>query len=258
MKKIIKLMMVGLVVVALTVGCSAEDTEEKEEATTNVEDEVVEEVEAEPELEELKDDERALFNTPVEELDQLTYDELNQMATIIGHSAEYTDEDKELINKNASEIGDEFDRKLAEKEEQEAKEKAEQEAKEEEERKRKEQEEKERAEQEAKEEAEKYETGITYEDMARDKSGRIGEYVKFSGKVIQVIVGDQENQYRLATNGDYDDVILIEINHQKLEQNILEDDQITIEGLSVGNITYETVRGDTREIPFVLVENLYQ
>ena len=106
-----------------------------------------------------------------------------------------------------------------------------------------EKEEKERieAEEKAKAEKEKYNTGITTRDIARDRNGLEGSLVKFSGKIIQVINGKLTTQYRMAVNDDYDQIIFIEIANDKLESNILEDDYITIEGVSVGNITYTTI-----------------
>ena len=122
-----------------------------------------------------------------------------------------------------------------------------------------EKEEKERieAEEKAKAEKEKYNTGITTRDIARDRNGLEGSLVKFSGKIIQVIKGKLTTQYRMAVNDDYDQIIFIEIANDKLESNILEDDYITIEGVSVGNITYTTIFGAEQTIPGVEVHNFY-
>lgn len=93
--------------------------------------------------------------------------------------------------------------------------------------------------------------------MARDKDGLMGEYVKFSGKVVQVMQGDGYNQYRFAVNDDYDQMILIEIANDLIDSNILEDDYITIEGMSFGIHTYTTVLGAEQTIPAVIVDNVY-
>lgn len=111
----------------------------------------------------------------------------------------------------------------------------------------------EEAEKAAKEaEAKKYNTGITWENIARD--GRIGEYCKFSGKVIQVINGTSATQYRVATSGSYDNVMLIEIPNSIKHKTILEDDNISFKGISAGNMEYTTVLGARMSIPAVLVE----
>lgn len=119
------------------------------------------------------------------------------------------------------------------------------------EKERKEREEAERKEQEQ----EKYNTGITVKDMARDKDGLAGSLVTFSGKIIQIMQGDGYNQYRMAVDDDYDQVILIEISDDQLETNILEDDFITIQGVSFGNVEYETVMGAKQSVPGVIVDN---
>lgn len=139
---------------------------------------------------------------------------------------------------------------IEEKEKKEAEEKAKKEA---EEKTKKEAEEKAKKEAEAK----KYETGITWEDMARDKNGKIGNYARLSGKILQVINGDGYNQYRMAVNSDYDKVILIQISKTMLDTNILEDDLITVEGMCTGNISYKTVLGAENTIPSLSVNNFY-
>ena len=104
-------------------------------------------------------------------------------------------------------------------------------------------------------EAKKYESGITWEDMARDSNGRSGEYTTLSGKIIQVMNGDGYTQYRLAVGGDYDKVVLIQIDSYKLTQNILEDDYITVKGKCTGNISYKTVLGSEQTIPSLYVDS---
>ena len=78
----------------------------------------------------------------------------------------------------------------------------------------KEEEEKKAAEEaQAKKEAEKkekkgYEIGITFDQVARTPDDFVGEKVKFKGRVVQVIEGDNIIQIRLAIDDDYDKVIL--------------------------------------------------
>ena len=163
---------------------------------------------------------------------------------------------KEEQAKITPEVQEFIDQKEAE---QKAQEEAERKAKEEEQAK-KEAEEKARieAEEKAKQEAEKYNTGLTYEDLARNPQANTGKYVKFYGKVIQVMNGDNAVQYRLAVDEDYDQVVLIEISKSKLTNgNILEDDLITIEGMFMGEFENTTVLGATRTNPGILVDNVY-
>ena len=53
-----------------------------------------------------------------------------------------------------------------------------------------------------------YETGITYEQLARTPDDYKGDKIKFTGKVIQVIEGSEEIKIRLAVNSNYDTIIL--------------------------------------------------
>lgn len=138
-------------------------------------------------------------------------------------------------------------------------------AQEEKERKEREAEEKRKAEEErkAKEEAERkekqgYNTGITYSQLARTPDEYRGEKVKFSGKVLQVQEADNYIAIRLAVGGNYNNVIflVIETNRVEMNQRILEDDNITVYGKSAGIYTYETVMGNELSIPSMSVDKI--
>ncbi len=126
--------------------------------------------------------------------------------------------------------------------EQEAKEKAEQEA---------------AAEAEAKEKA-GYDTGITYDQLARTPDEYEGELVKFTGKVLQVIEGDNEIDIRLAVNKDYDTVIYCGYNPNIVSSRVLEDDTVTIYGTSLGLYSYKSTIGGKITIPAVWVDKIDQ
>ena len=128
-------------------------------------------------------------------------------------------------------------------------------AAEEEEKARKEQEEKEAREVE---EAKGYETGITYDNLARTPDDYIGKKVKFYGKVVQVIEGDGEVQIRLAVNEDYDSILLGGYDSTIVSSRILDDDKITIYGTSLGLISYQSTMGGTITIPAVTIEKIDQ
>ena len=105
------------------------------------------------------------------------------------------------------------------------------------------------AEEQAKREAEahKYETGLTWEQIAREgKKGTLGQ---FEGKIIQVMNGDGFTQYRVTINGDYDQVMLIEVKNGVAKETLLEDDYVYFKGESLGTITYTTVMGAEMTIP---------
>ncbi|MDR0138503.1 toxin regulator [Metabacillus idriensis] len=117
------------------------------------------------------------------------------------------------------------------------------------------------AEEEAKRKAEEkakrgYDTGITYNQLARTPDDFIGEKVKFKGKVVQVMEGDGTTQIRLAVNDNYDTIIFGEFDSSILKARILENDVITIMGLSTGLLTYESTMGGNISIPGMLIEKI--
>lgn len=112
----------------------------------------------------------------------------------------------------------------------------------------------------AAEEAERvgYDTGITYDQLARNPDDYLFEKVKFRGTVIQVMEGDGQTQIRLAVNDDYDLILFAEFDAAVLDSRILEDDTITIRGLSSGLITYESTMGGSISIPGVIIDQIEQ
>ncbi len=112
--------------------------------------------------------------------------------------------------------------------------------------------------QKAAEEAQGYETGISYDQLARTPGDFEGKKVKFYGKVIQVIEGDGTVQIRLAVDDNYDTVLFGEYPSSVVASRILEDDYITVYGTSVGTISYQSTLGGTITIPGVLIEKIEQ
>lgn len=110
----------------------------------------------------------------------------------------------------------------------------------------------------AAEEAKGYETGITYDNLARRPDDYKDKKVKFTGKVIQVLEGDGYVQIRLAINSDYDKVVLCEYDPSIVDSRILEDDIITIYGVSVGTITYQSAMNVPITIPAILIDRIDQ
>ncbi len=134
---------------------------------------------------------------------------------------------------------------LADKEKKEAELKAERDKKEAEEKAKKEAEEKAKKEEEAK----GYETGITYEELARNPDKNKGKKVSFTGTVIQVIRGDGEDQFRVQVKDDYKKIIFVTYITKDGENKILENDKVIIRGISIGEITYDSTMGGKISIP---------
>lgn len=101
-----------------------------------------------------------------------------------------------------------------------------------------------------------YDTGITYDQLARRPDDYEGEKVKFTGKVIQVLEGDAINNIRFAVNSNYDTLLLCKYNKNIVESRVLEDDVITIYGTSGGLFTYESVAGTSITLPLVYIEKI--
>lgn len=175
----------------------------------------------------------------------------NQIAQQQTQIAEKDKKIKELQGK-VDEAAPWFEMTAAEQEKKEAELKAAKEAKE------KEEAEKLAAEQKKKEEEEKkgYDTGITYSQLARTPDDYLAKKVKFSGKVVQVMEDGDSVGIRLAVDGDYDNIILGTFNSSIISERILEDDYITVYGLSAGIYTYESTMGASISVPSMTIDKI--
>lgn len=175
-------------------------------------------------------------------------DQIAQQQTQI---AEKDKKIKELQGK-VDEAAPWFEMTAAEQEKKEAELKAAKEAKE------KEEAEKLAAEQKKKEEEEKkgYDTGITYSQLARTPDDYLAKKVKFSGKVVQVMEDGDSVGIRLAVDGDYDNIILGTFDSSIISERILEDDYITVYGLSAGIYTYESTMGASISVPSMTIDKI--
>lgn len=135
--------------------------------------------------------------------------------------------------------------------ERKAKEEAERKAKEEEEARRQ----KEEEEAAKKKEQQGYNTGITYDQLARDEQKYWFEKVTFKGKVLQVQEGIDENVIRLAVDGNYDKVLLVRHLSPRVGDRILDKDWITVRGIFNGLESYTSVLGAQITLPTVLCED---
>lgn len=99
-----------------------------------------------------------------------------------------------------------------------------------------------------------YNTGITYDNLARTPDDHLGDKVTLSGEVAQVIEGGDYTQYRLAVDQDYDNMVLIQIPSELLTSRVLENDLITIYGESQGTTDYESTLGGNITVPAITVD----
>lgn len=98
---------------------------------------------------------------------------------------------------------------------------------------------------------------MNYKNVARNPDSFIGDLITFSGKVIQVIEGtDGESQYRIATSGSYEDVVLVSYTRPEGASRVLEDDKVTVYGLCLGVFSYQSTMGATITIPACLATSI--
>lgn len=151
--------------------------------------------------------------------------------------------EKELVDAKIVEVNKATEEQLAqEKAQKEAEEEAKRQAEEEEKR------------QKAEAEDHKYETGLTWEQIARE--GKVGTLGQFEGKIVQVMNGTGFTQYRVAINGNYDTIMLVEVLDGISSEVLLEDDYVYFKGMSMGQYTYTTVLGSEMTIPSFIVDEI--
>ena len=63
-------------------------------------------------------------------------------------------------------------------------------------------------------------------------------------------------QYRVAINGDYNQVMLIQVKNGVSTETLLEDDYVYFKGQSLGTVTYKTVLGAEMTVPAFKVEEI--
>lgn len=105
-----------------------------------------------------------------------------------------------------------------------------------------------------------YETGITYEQLARTPDDYEGHLVKFTGEVVQVMEDTENNEVsiRLAVDGNYDNILFCGYSSDIVTSRVLENDTITIYGTSYGLYSYESALGGQITIPAVWIDKIDQ
>lgn len=90
---------------------------------------------------------------------------------------------------------------------------------------------------------------VKYEKIARNPDDYTGAQIKFSGIVLQVSEGEDQNMLRLGTKDEYDDVVIVGYDPTLKKERILEGDSVTVYGECVGLYSYEAVLGNTITLP---------
>lgn len=94
---------------------------------------------------------------------------------------------------------------------------------------------------------------LDFNAISRDPNSYEGKNYTFSGKVIQVmeqnVLSSTYVVMRIATKGNYDNVVYVTYTRGSDEARILEDDRVTVYGTCEGLYTYETVLGSSVTLP---------
>ena len=108
----------------------------------------------------------------------------------------------------------------------------------------------------AEEEKVAYDTGITYEQLARTPDDYKGKKAKFTGKVVQLVEGNGENDLRIAVDGDYNNILYVTYDPKIMSTRILENDYVTIKGTSSGIYSYKSTLGKKISVPLMQVDQI--
>ena len=83
---------------------------------------------------------------------------------------------------------------------------------------------------------------VVYDELARFPDRNVDKKIIMAGKIIQVI---EDVEYRLAVNGDYNQVVLVKYSGSFDKGKILVNDYVTFWGAYLGTITYDAIAGST-------------
>lgn len=96
-----------------------------------------------------------------------------------------------------------------------------------------------------------YSSDYSYDQLARNPDTYMSQKIKITGKVLQAETSEDVCYARVAMNSDYDTVIFVTYENNLLGYRLLENDQITVYGTSLGVYSYKAVSGATITIPWL-------
>lgn len=91
----------------------------------------------------------------------------------------------------------------------------------------------------------------SYDQLARNPDTYKNQKIKISGKVLQAEYDDDICYARIAMNNDYNTVVFVTYSSDLLNYRLLEDDKVTVYGVSYGVYSYKAVSGATITIPWL-------
>lgn len=97
---------------------------------------------------------------------------------------------------------------------------------------------------------------LDYKANSRDPDAYTGKKIKFSGRILQVMEDDGYAVFRIATKGNYDNVVYAIYVIPENYKRILEDDKVNVFATSTGIYTYETIMGGSVTIPSCVIDRI--
>jgi hypothetical protein len=96
-------------------------------------------------------------------------------------------------------------------------------------------------------------TTIPFKKLNKNADEYKGTYVKYTGKLIQVMASDGQEEYRLALDKYYNQVIYV-VYYGKTD--FVEDDKVTVIGTIIGAYTYESTAGYKITVPSMVADSV--
>ena len=97
---------------------------------------------------------------------------------------------------------------------------------------------------------------LDYNAVARDPDAHDGDLITFKGKVLQVTESGSRVIFRIASKGNWDNVVYCTYTIPSGYKRILEDDKVTVYGTCTGVYTYTTVMGASVTIPACTIDRI--
>lgn len=98
-----------------------------------------------------------------------------------------------------------------------------------------------------------YRTDITYDELAQTPDAYDSEMIALSGRVIQMMQGEESSQMLVAVDDQEGAVIFLGYESHTNESVISENDLIKFYGTAAGTISYESTVGETITVPAAFV-----
>lgn len=95
-----------------------------------------------------------------------------------------------------------------------------------------------------------------YNEYARSPELHADEQIRFNGSVVQVVEGVENTIYRIAVNGNLDNIFYVTLAADSQAQRVLENDEVTVFGTFGGLFTYESTLGGSITIPSCIAEKI--